>query len=64
MEWHSCSNNVATRATYHTITQAMPAQLVFGRDAILNTKFDANWKAIHDQKQRAINSNNQKENSK
>jgi transposase InsO family protein len=54
----------ATRATYHTITQAMPAQLVFGRDAILNTKFDANWKAIHDQKQRAINSNNQKENSK
>jgi hypothetical protein len=37
---------------------------VFGRDAILNTKFDANWKFIRDRKQRAINQNNQKENSK
>ena len=54
----------ATRATYHTTTQATPAQLVFGRDAILNTKFDANWKFIRDRKQRAINKNNQKENSK
>jgi len=52
----------ATRATYHTTTQATPAQLVFGRDAILNTKFDANWKAIHDRKQRAIIQNNQREN--
>jgi hypothetical protein len=49
----------ATRATYHTVTQAMPAQIVFGRDAILNIKFDANWKTIRDRKQRAINSNNQ-----
>jgi hypothetical protein len=31
---------------------------VFGRDAILNTKFEANWNLIHTQKQ------NQKENSK
>jgi hypothetical protein len=54
----------ATRATYHTTTQATPAQLVFGRDAILNTKFDANWKVIRDRKQHAINQNNQKENSK
>jgi hypothetical protein len=52
----------ATRATYHTTTQATPAQLVFGRDAILNTKFDANWKAIHDRKQRAIIQNNRREN--
>ena len=49
----------ATRATYHTITQATPAQLVFGRDAILNIKFEVNWKTIRDRKQRAINSNNQ-----
>ena len=33
----------ATRATYHTTLQAMPAQFVFGRDAILNTQFEANW---------------------
>lgn len=41
----------------------MPAQLVFGRDAILNTKFDANWKMIRERKQRLINENNKKENS-
>jgi transposase InsO family protein len=38
----------ATRATYHTTTQATPAQLVFGRDAILNKKFEVNWKLIRD----------------
>jgi hypothetical protein len=27
----------AIRATYYTTTQAIPTQLVFGRDAILNT---------------------------
>jgi hypothetical protein len=40
----------ATRATYHTTLQATPAQLVFGRDAIMNTKFTANWELIHKQK--------------
>ena len=54
----------ATRSTYHTTTQATPAQLVFGRDAILNTRFDANWKMIRDRKQRAIKDNNRKENMK
>ena len=54
----------ATRATYHMTTQTTLAQLVFGRDAILNTKLDANWRIICDQKQRAINQNNQKEDSK
>jgi len=54
----------ATRATYHTTTQATPAQLVFGRDAILNIKFDANWRLIRERKQHAINTNNQKENKK
>ena len=32
----------ATHATVHTTLQATPAQLVFGRDAILNTTFEAN----------------------
>ena len=54
----------ALRATYHTTTQATPMQLVFGRDAILNIKFEADWKYIKDRKQDAINYNNNRENSK
>jgi transposase InsO family protein len=54
----------ATRATYHTTIQATPAQLVFGRDAILNTKFEANWNYIRQRKQELINQNNQRENNK
>jgi hypothetical protein len=54
----------AERATYHTTLQATPAQLVFGRDAILNTKFEANWNVIRAQKQKMIQKNNQKMNSK
>ena len=42
----------------------MPAQLVFGRDAILNIKFDANWKLIRERKQLVINAKIQKENKK
>jgi len=33
-------------ATYYITTQAIPAQLVFGRDAVLNTVFQANWKYV------------------
>ena len=54
----------ALRATYHTTTQATPMQLVFGRDAILNTTFQANWKNIKDRKQKLIHKNNKRENSK
>jgi protein associated with RNAse G/E len=54
----------ATRATYHTTTQATPAQLVFGRDAILNTKFEADWKYIRARKQQLIDQNNFNENKK
>ena len=53
----------ALRATYHTTTQATPMQLVFGRDAILNVQFQADWKYIQDRKQKIINQNNKKENS-
>ena len=35
--------------------QATPIQLVFGRDAILNLTFDANWQLIKQQKQNLIN---------
>ena len=54
----------ATRATYHTTLQATPSQLVFGRDAILNTQFKANWNYIKERKQKLINENNKRENSK
>jgi hypothetical protein len=54
----------AIRATYHTTNQATPAQLVFGRDAILNTTFEANWQYIRERKQKIINENNKKENLK
>ena len=54
----------AVRATYHTTTQATPSQLVFGRDAILNTKFEANWQLIKQRKQTLINTNNKRENEK
>ena len=54
----------ATRATYHTTLQATPAQLVFGRDAILNTKFEANWNLIRERKQKLIRENNRRENAK
>ena len=33
----------AVRSTYSTTTQATPMQLVFGHDAIINTKFIADW---------------------
>ncbi len=54
----------ATRATFHTTLQATPSQLVFGQDAILNTKFEADWNFIHERKQKLIRSNNQRENHK
>ena len=50
--------------TYHTTLQATPAQLVFGRDAILNIQFEANWNLIRERKQRLIKRNNQRENAK
>ena len=54
----------APRATYHTTTQATPMQLVFGKDAILNTTFQANWKYIKHRKQKLIHKDNQRENSR
>ena len=36
----------AVRSTVSTTTKATPMQLVFGRDAILNEKFTADWELI------------------
>ena len=54
----------AIRATVHTTLQATPSQLVFGRDHLLNIKYEANLKQICKQKQRLINKNNKLENNK
>ena len=54
----------AIRSTVHTTTRATPTQLVFGRDALLNVSFEANWQYIRDRKQRLITQNNQRENSR
>ena len=52
----------AMRATVHTTNQATPMQLVFGRDALMNIRFKADWKYIKQRKQEIIAKNNAREN--
>ena len=52
----------AVNSTVHTTLRATPSQLVFGRDALLNVSFQADWEAIRQRKQRLINYNNTREN--
>jgi len=54
----------ALRATYHGTLQATPCQLVFGRDAMLNVKFETNCQLIKQRKQRRIHENNVRGNNK
>lgn len=54
----------AIRTTYHTTTQATPAELVFGRDMIFERTFSPNWEAIRRHKQQIIDYNNARENAK
>ena len=49
---------------YHTTLRAMPGQLIFGRDMILNTQYLADWTVIKACKQQLIRKNNIIENSK
>ena len=52
----------AMRSTVHTTNRATPTQLVFGRDALLNVSFEADWQYLKDQKQKRILHNNKREN--
>jgi hypothetical protein len=52
----------AIRSTYHTTLQAMPGQLVFGRDMLLPIKFKANWAEIKARRQAEMQHNNEREN--
>jgi hypothetical protein len=54
----------AVNASLHSTNKATPSQLVFGRDAILNVSFEANWQYLKERKQKLILHNNQRENSK
>jgi transposase InsO family protein len=54
----------AMRATLHTTMRATPMQLVFGRDAIHNIGFEADWQYLKDRRQRMIRHNNERENSR
>ena len=53
----------AIHSTHHTILQAIPSQLVFGRDMLLKLKFVADWEAIKLRKQKDVDKNNSRENS-
>ena len=44
-------------------TQATPTQLAFGRDALLNISFEADWQCIKKRKQHRIIQNNKAENA-
>ena len=54
----------AVSAVVHTTMRATPSQLVFGRDALLNVSFEADWQYIKARKQKLIVQNNIKENAK
>jgi NADH:ubiquinone oxidoreductase subunit len=53
----------AMRSTVQLTNKATPMQLVFGRDAMLNIKFQADWQYIKERKQRMIIQNNERENA-
>jgi hypothetical protein len=48
----------ALRSTYHMTLQAMPGQLIFGRDMVLNVQHLTDWTAIKARKQQIICKNN------
>jgi len=52
----------AMNSTVHTTSRATPSQLVFGRDAMLNASFEADWQFIKQRKQKLIAQNNKREN--
>ena len=54
----------AVRSTYHTTLQATPAQLIFGRDMIYPVEYVAEWDVLRQKKQKIIDKNNTRENSR
>ena len=54
----------AVRSSYHSVLEATPAQLVFGRDMVVNLQFAADWQSISRRKQAQVDKDNLRENSK
>ncbi len=54
----------AVQTIVHTTLQVMPTQLMFGRDAILNLPFEADWQLIQRHKQVLIKKDNKCKNAK
>ena len=54
----------AVRCSYHSTLRATPGQLVFGRDMLLDLKFEPNYQEVWANKQKRINYDNIRENSK
>jgi hypothetical protein len=52
----------ALRSTYHTVLDATPGQLVYGRDMLLPIQFKANWGAIALRRKERIERDHIKEN--
>ena len=62
--WDSilASTMFVLRATLHTTTQYTPAQLIFGRDSIINQRHDIDWETIGKPQHDPINKGNEREN--
>ena len=62
--WSSFLTSVAfaIRSTYHTVLEATPGQLVFGRDMVLPIQFKADWAAILQRKKEQTAKDNAREN--
>ena len=54
----------AVRCSFHSTLSATPGQLVFGRDMLLDIKFEPNYRNVWAKKQKRINYDNIRENSK
>jgi len=51
----------AVNSAVHTTSLATPSQLVFGRNALLDVSFEANWQHIKELKQKLVTQNNKRE---
>ena len=54
----------AIHSTYHTVLDAMPGQLVFGRDMIYDLTYVADFDRLRTRKQKLIDRTNKRENER
>ena len=56
------STMFALRATIYTTIQNTPAELIFGRDSIINRRHEVVWEIIRKRKYNLVNKGNEREN--